>query len=116
MNLEHYYWYFKSAIPPRICDDIIKYGLSQQEQIALTGGVQEKTNKGEELTEEVKDDLSKKRKSNVVWMDDRWIYKEIQPYINLANAEAGWNFDWDWSESIQFKKYKENKFYCWHCD
>jgi len=116
MNLEHYYWYFKSAIPPRICDDIIKYGLSQQEQIALTGGVQEKTNKGEELTEEVKDDLSKKRKSNVVWMDDRWIYKEIHPYISEANAMAGWNFEWDYSEPCQFTKYKLNEFYDWHCD
>ena len=37
MNLEYYYWYFQSAIPPKICDDIIKYGLSQQEQTAFTG-------------------------------------------------------------------------------
>ena len=37
MNLEYYYWYFQSAIPPKICDDIIEYGKSQQEQIALTG-------------------------------------------------------------------------------
>ena len=37
MNLECYYWYFQSAIPPKICDDIIKYGLDQQEQTALTG-------------------------------------------------------------------------------
>ena len=38
MNLEYYYWYFQSVIPPKICDDIIEYGKSQQEQIALTGG------------------------------------------------------------------------------
>ena len=37
MNLEYYYWYFQSVIPPKICDDIIEYGKSQQEQIALTG-------------------------------------------------------------------------------
>jgi len=24
MNLEYYYWYFQSVIPPKICDDIIQ--------------------------------------------------------------------------------------------
>ena len=112
MNLEYYYWYFQSAIPPKICDDIIKYGLDQQEQTALTGNL--KSDK--ELTDKETKDLSKKRKSNVVWMNDRWIYKEIQPYIHQANAMAGWNFEWDWSESCQFTKYKLNQFYDWHCD
>ena len=112
MNLECYYWYFQSAIPPKICDDIIKYGLDQQEQTALTGDLKP----DKELTEKETKDLSKKRKSNVVWMNDRWIYKEIHPYIRQANQSAGWNFEWDWSESCQFTKYKLNQFYDWHCD
>ena len=33
-------------------------------------------------------------------MNDRWIYKEIQPYVHQANANAGWNFQWDFSESL----------------
>ena len=115
MNLEYYYWYFQSAIPPKICDDIIKYGLTQKEQLALTGGLTEKKEE-EKLTEKELKDLSKKRKSNIVWMNDRWIYREIQPYIRIANANAGWNFEWDWSESCQFTKYKLNQFYDWHCD
>ena len=41
MNLEYPYWYFQSAIPPRICDDIIKYGLAQKEQIGITGEVED---------------------------------------------------------------------------
>ncbi len=112
MNLECYYWYFQSAIPPKICDEIIKYGLDQQEQLALTGDL----NPDEELTEEQLKDLSKKRKSHLVWMNERWIYREIHPYIHQANANAGWNFDWDFSESCQFTKYKEGEFYDWHCD
>jgi len=115
MNLEYYYWYFQSAIPPKICDDIIKYGLDQKEQLALTGGLTEKKEE-EKLTEKELKDLSKKRKSNIVWMNDRWIYREIQPYIRIANQSAGWNFEWDWSESCQFTKYKLNQFYDWHCD
>ena len=42
MNLTNYYWYFKSAIPERICDDIIRYGKSLQDQIARTGGFENK--------------------------------------------------------------------------
>ena len=112
MNLENYYYYFESAIPPKICDEIIKYGLDQQEQLALTG----KFKPDEDLDEEQLKDLARKRKSHLVWMDDSWIYKEIQPYIHQANEDAGWNFDWDYSESCQFTKYKEGDFYGWHCD
>ena len=149
MNLQNYYWYFKSALTPRFCDELIKYGNQQQEQIALTGG---QTKKLEELNKKKKvvkkkkkikrtsanahltdeqieamdpakklddkdlNDLKQKRDSNIVWMNDRWIYKEIQPYVHQANANAGWNFNWDFSESCQFTKYKLNQFYDWHCD
>ena len=61
-------------------------------------------------------DLKKKRNSNIVWMSDRWIYKEIQPYVHNANANAGWNFQWDYSEACQFTKYEKGQFYDWHCD
>ena len=37
MNLTNYYWYFKSAIPERICDDIVKYGHQLQDQMATMG-------------------------------------------------------------------------------
>ena len=114
MNLANHYWYFQSALPRRICDEIIEYGLGQQERVALTGAqgnVDEK-----DLCEKDIKELHKKRKSNVAWMNDRWIYKEIQPYIHAANQNAGWNFDWNFSESCQFTKYKMNQFYDWHCD
>ena len=43
------------------------------------------------------------------------IYKEIHPYIHEANEKAGWNFDWDWSESCQFTKYGVGQYWR-HCD
>jgi PKHD-type hydroxylase len=116
MNLQNYYYYFQSALTPRFCDELIKYGISQQEQLALTGGQTNKINEGKNLSEEDLKDLKKKRDSNIVWLNDRWIYKEIQPFIHQANRLAGWNFDWDFSESCQFTKYKLNQFYDWHCD
>ena len=116
MNLQNYYYYFQSALTPRFCDELIKYGISQQEQLALTGGQTEKVNKGKPLDDKDIIDLKKKRDSNIVWLSDRWIFKEIQPFIHQANRLAGWDFQWDFSEACQFTKYKLNQFYDWHCD
>ena len=117
MNLKHYYWWFKSAVPPRICDDIVKYGLKQKDDMAITGGLGHNRNlQKQPLNKKEIKDLKKKRDSNIVWMNDRWIYKEIQPYVNQANTNAHWNFNWDWSESCQFTKYKPGQYYDWHCD
>jgi len=116
MNLQNYYYYFQSALTPRFCDELIKYGISQQEQLALTGGQTNKIQEGKNLSDEDLKDLKKKRDSNIVWLSDRWIYKEIQPFIHQANRLAGWDFQWDFSESCQFTKYKLNQFYDWHCD
>ena len=111
MNLKWYYWYFESAIPEKICDDIVRYGKEQDKEIATTG-----SNNKKELTELQLKNIQKKRKSDVVWMQDRWIYDEIQPYIHQANRSAEWNFEWDWSEPCQFTEYKKGQFYDWHCD
>jgi PKHD-type hydroxylase len=116
MNLQNYYYYFQSALTPRFCDELIKYGISQQEQLALTGGQTNKINEGKPLDDKDIIDLKKKRDSNITWLNDRWIYKEIQPFIHQANRLAGWNFDWSFSESCQFTKYKLNQFYDWHAD
>jgi PKHD-type hydroxylase len=111
MNLKNYYWYFQSAVPERICDDISKYGKQLQEQMAITGAFG-----GKKLNKKQVIDLKKKRNSDIVWMNDRWIYNQIQPYIHEANRSAGWNFKWDHSESCQFTKYKKGQYYDWHCD
>ncbi len=37
MILSNYFWFFKKAVPDRICENIKKYGLSQQPQVAITG-------------------------------------------------------------------------------
>jgi len=111
MNLSNYYWYFKSALTPKFCDDVIKHGLNNKESLARTGGYGDK-----ELTKDQIKDMKRKRNSDITWFNDTWIYKEIHPYIHQANKSAGWNFEWDRSESCQFTKYKHGQFYDWHCD
>ena len=31
MNIFNHYWWFKSAVPPKVCDDIIRYALQKKE-------------------------------------------------------------------------------------
>jgi PKHD-type hydroxylase len=117
MNLQNYYWYFKSALSPKFCDEIIAYGKKNQEQLALTGFIDNKRDiKSKPLTKKELKDLKKTRNSNIVWMNDRWIYDEILPYVQKANNSAGWNYEFDWSESCQFTKYSKGQYYDWHCD
>ena len=112
MNLTNYYWYFQSAIPARICDEIIRYGKQRKDQVAVTGGFSE----SKKLNPQQVKDLKKKRDSNIVWLNERWIYREIHPYVHVANKNAGWNFQWDYSENCQFTKYNKGQYYGWHCD
>ena len=117
MNISNHYWYFKSALTPRFCDEVIQYANAQKETMAITGGYgrERDLNKKPLNKEEVKD-LKRKRNSDLVWLNDTWIYKELHPYVHEANKQAGWNFDWERSESCQFTKYKLNQYYDWHCD
>ena len=119
MNISNYYWYFQSVIPPRICDMIVQYGKAEKnrEIMAITGGYgRDRDLKKHPLSKDEIKDIKKKRNSNIVWMNDRWIYKEIHPYVHQANANAGWNFEWDYSESCEFTIYKKGQYYDWHCD
>ena len=104
IGLKEYFWVFEKAIPENICDDIIKYGNSQTLQQGLVGDF-EKYGEHSEI-----------RKSQVCFLDDRWVLDEIIPYVNTANKNAGWNFDLDWCESIQYTNYESGEFYGWHSD
>tara|TARA_R100001086_G_scaffold245910_1_gene177465 strand:- start:394 stop:1017 length:624 start_codon:yes stop_codon:yes gene_type:complete len=112
MNLLNYYWYFKKAVPDHICDELIRYGSQLQEQRGMTGGQADL----EKMNEEQVKDLKKKRDSSVVWIAENWIYKELHPFIHSANAKAGWNFEWDFSEECQFTRYEKGQYYDWHSD
>ena len=116
MNLKNYYYYFQSALSPKFCQQLIDYGKQHQPEMAVTGGVSDKLETGGKLSKKDINNIQKKRKSDIVWINDRWVYKEIHPYIHEANRNAGWNFDWDYSESCQFTKYGVGQYYGWHCD
>jgi len=108
MHLNDHYWYFVSVLSNQFCDSVIKLANEKEKEIGTIGQqVNKKINKKE---------LFKRRKSNIVWLEDKWIYKEIHPYIHLANKNAGWNFQWDFSEPCQFTIYNKDQHYDWHKD
>jgi PKHD-type hydroxylase len=117
MNLEHYYYAYQSVLPERFCNQILDYGNRHKSSFAWTGEWNKKIKNGSMSDSDIKI-LEKKRRSNIVWLDDQWIYKEIAPIVRDANKKAGWNFDYDFAERIQFTKYESTMkgHYGWHCD
>jgi len=82
MILKHNYYYFKKAISLEYCKQILKAGRKKIIKEATTFKGINKT----------------KRNCKVAWMNEKWIYDIINPYLHAANKKAGWNFQWDWNE------------------
>ena len=104
MNFKNYVWSFKNCLPLNFCDDLVKYGNGIRESQATVHG----NYSGKQL--------EKQRISHVAWLNDWWIWRHMHPCVNLANENAGWNFEHHSRENMQFTKYKLNGHYDWHCD
>lgn len=113
MNYKFDYWCFKKALPDDFCNKIMDIAKKQKDNLAVTGVEQEQIAKGKKIKIS---DLKKRRNSNVIWLEDQFIYDKVYPFLHQANLEAGWNMDFDWSEACQFTKYSKGQFYDWHCD
>ena len=105
MRLTHPFWYWNKSLSLKFCDDIIKFAKSKRKRIAQTKSLKRDA-----------PILSSVRDSNITWLDETWIYREIQPYLKLANENANWNFEIDNAEPCQFTIYNSNQFYGWHTD
>ena len=100
MILDHNYFYFKQAIPIKTCEKILKNGRKKIiEKASILEGIDKS-----------------KRNCKVAWLEDKWIYDIINPFIHTANKKAGWNFQWDWNETSQFTIYEKGHYYGWHTD
>jgi PKHD-type hydroxylase len=102
MLLKYNYWYFSKAISKKICNKIITHG---KKQINLSDSKIEygKINK-------------KIRDCKTSFFSDVWIYDILWPYLHSANKSAGWNFDINYCEPLQFGIYKNKGHYDWHQD
>lgn len=132
MQLRNSYYYFTSALSTEVCQKIIDLGLNEIDYLEkkgeqthgiTSGGKEKQANKykkplNEKSFEEVKS--TKKdfyvRDSKIAWLGEKWLFETLSPYLHEANKSAGWNFDIDYHEQIQFSIYNENQFYGWHFD
>lgn len=123
MNLNIQYWYYRNGdgLPKNVCDQIIKLAEEKSKKdlhskrLAQVGGHRQDLSKFP-LSKIEKEKLIDTRNSDIQWLNDNWLYKEIHPYVSDANIQAGWNFEYDWSESCQFTTYTKGQHYSWHCD
>ena len=56
------------------------------------------------------------RDTDVSFNDDEEMYDIFRGFIKGANESAGWNYDYDFMEMIQYTRYEEGQFYGWHAD
>ena len=78
MRLKNNAWTFEGAFSKEQCKQLIDYGNDQVTVTAATN----------------KDTVNKLRKSEVAWLYDPWVMQMLEPYVDTANREAGWNFQW----------------------
>lgn len=136
MNTYNQYWHFTPALSPQQCQQILDIGVKKLQLSKQSGIDTSATTYGNKSKQNLKDAYSQKdlsaeeakklgldtnnlyiRDSETAWLQDQWIYDLIVPFIEKANKNAGWNFDIDYYEDIQFTKYTApGGFYGWHCD
>jgi len=101
MILNNYYWCFTKVISKKICEDIINKNKQASLKKGRVGG---------------KEAIGSVRNSKVKFINDKEIFSMISEFVHIANKNAGWNFQWDWIEPIQFTSYGKNEYYGWHAD
>ena len=143
MQLANNYYFMKSALTPKQCTQILEAGMTELTKKSSAYGdaaIKAQTADGKEkggmsaagvktgnvkaanMTKEKQKKLGIKesdgyvRDSSIAWLSDKWIYDLVHPFVHQANRAAGWNFEWDFSESCQFTKYQPGQFYGWHAD
>lgn len=105
MDLKNLYWYWNNAVGNKFCDDVIKFASTLRKREAFTvdpklGPIYK----------------SEWRKSKVIWLNEKWIYKELLKFLDLANTNAGYNYILKEAEAIQYTRYDSDNYYHWHMD
>jgi PKHD-type hydroxylase len=109
MLLKYYYWWHQNVLPITFIDDIFKTVKNRKFEDATTIGADNKITS-------LKKQKKEKRDTKVIFLTDPWIYEATNPIVHAANEKAGWNFQWDYNEPVQFAKYNTKKYYGWHSD
>ena len=98
------FWYWDKIIPHEICQKIIQLGEGEWSQAETFGSVEDNS------------PLSNVRKSDIVWINEQWVYDLIWGYMLTANKIAGWKYNIKAAENCQVTQYTKGGFYVWHND
>ena len=134
MNNLNTYWYFQSEFTNTQCQEIIDRGLFQlaknkkegvQTQAVTEGNLEKSDKRSLAQSDKSINQIKKEnidvssvyvRDSEVAWLDDQWIYDLVIPKMMDANSLAGWRYDIENVEQMQFTVYNPGGFYGWHTD
>lgn len=94
------WWLYPGLVDAETCERIIDVGRSQE----LEDGRLRASDRLEQ------------RKTRIAWLREDWIYDIVEKYVYKANTEAGWNFDIERMQSLQFGVYEDGGKYDWHFD
>ena len=97
--LTNHYWYIPEALTPEQCDEIC-HAAAVAEQVE---GFHFGHDPGH-------------RNSQISWIYNDTINERICAWIRQANIQAGWNYDLQISEALQYARYLEGGQYDWHID
>jgi len=97
-------WVWEKELPHETCQKIINLGEGKWNE----GVVNKNTG-----TKRVDDKI---RQSDIVWVNDEWIYDLVMPYMFTANERAGWKYNIVSAEECQITRYTPGEFYTWHKD
>ena len=82
LQIGNNYYYWNNEISHKICKKLIKLGKGKWDQAQTFGSRDEKQS------------LYNIRKSDIVWIEDQWVYDLIWNYMLAANERAGWKYDY----------------------
>ena len=100
MNDLFHYWFWSQKLSPEICQKIINLGKEKWER-AIT------------IDKEITDTF---RKSEIVWIQEQWVYDLVWPFMLYANENAGWKYEISAAQDCQVTRYTKDGFYNWHKD
>ena len=113
MFTKNIYYQFDKALPSMVCSQLIQIGTEQTEQYKTTGFIAGTTGGG---SGKRKQPIKGHRKSQVCFIQEQWLFNLILPFIDEANQKAGWFYQWDQCEAVQFTQYTVGDYYRWHMD
>ena len=103
MNKSFAWMYFSNMVSKEKCEDILKLAQKSWGKSRLFGdgglGIQDKG-----------------RKSDIVFVNKEWLFKEIFDILNHTNQFGHWNFDVDGVEAVQLTRYNKGDYYDFHSD